>query len=54
MRAAASLPERLTLIGEATLCELYARAFAALDLTSAILEGQTSALAGLKLLDSDD
>lgn len=54
MRAAASLPGRLTLIGDATLCELYARAFAALDLASAILDGQTSALAGLKLLDSDD
>ncbi len=54
MRAAASLPERLTIIGDATLCEIYARAFTALGLTSAILDGQTSALAGLKLLDSDD
>jgi len=54
MRAAASLPGRLTLVGDATLCTLYARAFAALDVTSAILDGQTSALAGLKLFDSDD
>jgi 2-dehydro-3-deoxygalactonokinase len=54
MRTAISMPQHITLIGDAALCDRYARALGAFDLDSTMLDGEASVLAGLELLDAID
>lgn len=54
MRAAATLPRAVTLIGDVALTERYRQALEGFGIVCAVLDGEACALAGLGLLDADD
>lgn len=54
MRAAGPLPQRVVVIGDAALASRYETVLAASGIAGEVLDGETCALAGLRLLDHDD